>query len=282
MSIKSGFQGIMSGLTRIGEIIIDFIVPAKTKREHIAMGIYQYQPFVYPAANSLFGTAQATFSLIWTNLSEKTKYLPNWDFLHYTSNVTGMVCQKNQDVNGVFPYSEELDIHGHHDLIVVPVEAELRNNPLTYSPHLSGTMEYLNFDIQQPDYNLIHLSDYPKRVVWSWPFLVKPHTEPKYEDTTRIYGIHVIIVDAGCSLFLYTAATSIFYLPGTAPYPSWYTNTGPKGRITNVLNVLMVFCATIQDDEKDCLDLTNVGTPVGMVNREVVTTLMPCQTNKDV
>lgn len=245
---------------------------AKFMREYYGGGgnLNAYQPFVYPPQLSLYGTAAQMNIPIYANLSTQEKRLLDWDVDVSISNTTAQYFPTNTtDLNGVVYYPSPLDLHGHIDLVVWNPTG--RNPPpiTDYGPNLEGlmgaqTLQFTNDIIL----TWLRLSEINERIVWTWPFLVKPAGR-FHEDTTRQYGIHVIKMPPGTLLYMILKASTIFHLPENGNIiPAWYSPFNGINRV--VLNLLIFMCATITEGEIETAKITPAGNPMKTMNGEVV------------
>jgi len=243
---------------------------SKILREYIAE-YTNYQPAVYPPVSANNGSANAMYTSLWANLDSQAKHIPNWDFLHFTSNVAGSFQPTVPGDNGNITYfGDPLDIHGHHDIVVWPSQTRM-NLPLgNYVTYLSG-LGFFNVPPTSITQNMIQentLSNYPQYIVWSFPFLVKPNGTPYYEDLTRLLGITPMYVEPGAQVVVFTRASTDFTQPDLNPPPSWYTFS--FGNMAVALQILFFFCCTIQDHKDGSVVVSMTGSPSSMYSREVV------------
>jgi len=251
----------------------------KFARDYIAQ-YNDYQPLVYPPISLTMGNPSGMYVPLWMNVSDQEKIICNWDLWISTSNATGGIFTASplQDTGQVKYYNRELDIHGHHDLVIWPGETRNSNinNPFTeYTPYLEGLTFYNTITgLTMDDINENTISEKPNRIVFSFPFLVKPNNSPYTEDVTRLSGIQTMYFASNAILMLFTRATSIFDRPEqNFTQPIWYNPV--LGVMNVVLNILVFFCATVEnyDSKNPICEIGIGGQPTGIFNREIVMSL---------
>jgi len=246
-------------------IMIKSII-SKLLREFFAGEIQNYQSLVYPPQDFTFGSSDGMFTPVWVNHSNEVQTISDWDMDIFTSNATGTLFTLAEDTNNVNYYTNPLDLHGRHDLVVCQHRTNLINFKATYGMMLHGLADN---GVIYPSDTVVDengLAQQDNAIVWTWPFLVKPTCEVFNEDTTRQFSNKRIIVEKTGIVFLITRASSIFYLPDgfTSGPPSWTTSG------FGVLNIMFFFCGKVQSNNIVTNSIHSNGSPTNTTNRDVV------------
>jgi hypothetical protein len=237
-----------------------------THREFLAKGITDYQSFVYPYQfGGVFLVGNDQHIPIYSNIaSNNDMTVTSWNWSIFTSNATASLPSEPQDVNNVIYYPKALQLHGRHDLVVSCTNVKEDEDITEYEMFLSGLDYYQSLDPNNSQVAENVLSNDPDIIAWTTHFLVVPHTEPFYDDMTRLLGLHAIKVPKNFSIYCCTRATSIFQLPdgtvfGDNPTIPLWTLRQDGGA---VLNVAFLFVGKLVEGSTGSM-IAEVKTPAG-------------------